>query len=248
MAPAADGPSIQATSYRNEWNAYLMMSRVGHFLLRDWQGIAASYARVPGHFGDGEAPIQVGPMQGAATQLFSPPSMLLCFKALNLLVGLTQQPAERTAAWMPTVEQLLAIAEAEPQWEMMNLGGTHICSVCARVMAECLGEWDKAAEVASGLLYRSEAPMLNTLTRLELMLLLAEAKQRANGLAEAAALLDDVGREARACQMVLVEWLAAAQKLALGPGWGDEGVLEQIESRMVATAEELRPYRPKRRA
>ena len=246
VAAAADGSSVQAMSYRIEWNAYLMVSRAGHFLLRDWQGIAASYARVPDHLGDGdhEAPlIQAGAME-AGGSAFTPPSMLVALKALSLLVGVTKQPAERTATWMPTVEQLLAIPEAEPQWDMMMVGGMHVCSVCARAMAECLGEWDKAAEVASGLLYRSEAPLLNTLTRLELMLLLAEAKQRANGLAEAAALLDDVGREACACKLVLVEWMAAAQKLALGPGWGNEGALEQIVSRMVATAEELRPYRP----
>ena len=166
-----------------------------------------------------------------------------------MLCGLTGEAAEQTATWLPSVGQLLEIANTEPFWDMAING--HPTIVAAHVHLR-LGHASEAEEVARALLADVAAygatdatpPLLKSaICRIDATLLLAEALATRGCVRDALSELEHAAQEGARVGFVLVEFVALRHMQLLGLHGQEqrdaEARLARVASRMDASAEEL---------
>ena len=143
---------------------------------------------------------------------------------------------EVTGEWLPSVEELLKLAEIERAWDVFTCGRQHPSLACACVYAK-LKQTAAAQEIAQGLL---DMPLRQQLTRYECYMLLARCSVDTEDYEAARLHLNSAAREASGAGYLYLELLATRELCARG-GCSSEMVERLTKSLEEAQTEDAAP-------
>ena len=142
-----------------------------------------------------------------------------------------------SVAWLPTPDELIALAATERAWDVYMSGAQHPSLACALLYAR-LGKWAEAQQVAHGLVDCLKQP----LARIEAHRLLARCATAMGNSSEAStAWLCVAASEAAAAGYQWLE-LSVAREIAVLDGCDADGVVQVLMAREGVSAEAVSAF------